>query len=287
MRRFLFILALMLLSSGLSAQIAKPEAVDLGLTVKWADRNVGASSAEDYGDLLAWGETQPKEDYSWMSYRWCEVDYAGGVYYYIFTRYWPGNDYLLPNMHRGKYAYPEGGVVRAQTYWGYVNQDANIELTVLKPSDDAASVAYGPEWRTPTRKEWAELMDNCRFVLVDADGVMGMKVISKKNGNSIYLPFTGQGEGTVSVFQGYNTGYFKHDNGNDRGLRGYYWSSDLYLNDDFYKAYYTESSSTGATAPSKAPCRSAYYFRVTDLGEYDINRMQRFYGHAVRAVYDK
>ena len=39
------------------------EWVDLGLSVKWATCNVGASSPEDYGDYFAWGETETKETY--------------------------------------------------------------------------------------------------------------------------------------------------------------------------------------------------------------------------------
>ncbi len=33
--------------------------------------NIGASSPEDYGDYFAWGETQPKDVYSWSTYKWC------------------------------------------------------------------------------------------------------------------------------------------------------------------------------------------------------------------------
>lgn len=40
------------------------EAVDLGLTVKWASCNVGATAPEEYGGHYAWGETEEKEDYS-------------------------------------------------------------------------------------------------------------------------------------------------------------------------------------------------------------------------------
>lgn len=40
------------------------EAVDLGLSVKWANCNVGAKSPEEYGDYFAWGETTTKSDYS-------------------------------------------------------------------------------------------------------------------------------------------------------------------------------------------------------------------------------
>ncbi len=47
-------------------QIEKPniinghEWVDLGLSVKWATCNVGASSPSDYGDYYVWGETSTK-----------------------------------------------------------------------------------------------------------------------------------------------------------------------------------------------------------------------------------
>ena len=50
----------------------EPEYVDLGLSVKWATFNVGASKPEDYGDYFAWGETEPKETYSWATYKWCD-----------------------------------------------------------------------------------------------------------------------------------------------------------------------------------------------------------------------
>ena len=45
------------------------QSVDLGLSVRWATCNVGATNPEDFGDYFAWGETVPKEDYSWETYR--------------------------------------------------------------------------------------------------------------------------------------------------------------------------------------------------------------------------
>ena len=39
------------------------EYVDLGLSVKWATCNVGATTPEGYGDYFAWGETSTKETY--------------------------------------------------------------------------------------------------------------------------------------------------------------------------------------------------------------------------------
>ena len=62
------LLALLLLPIGtVSAQ--KMKAVDLGLSIKWAPCNVGASSPEQYGDYFAWGETAP-----WTtSFNWSRV----------------------------------------------------------------------------------------------------------------------------------------------------------------------------------------------------------------------
>lgn len=38
--------------------------VDLGLSVKWATCNIGASDPTDFGDYYSWGETKVKDDYS-------------------------------------------------------------------------------------------------------------------------------------------------------------------------------------------------------------------------------
>lgn len=55
-------------TSGQNGQVVKVQAVDLGLSVKWANMNVGAESPEDYGDYFAWGETSTKETYDWSTY---------------------------------------------------------------------------------------------------------------------------------------------------------------------------------------------------------------------------
>ena len=55
---------------GQNGQVVKaiPDAVDLGLSVKWANMNVGAKSPEGYGDHFAWGETAAKAAYDWGNY---------------------------------------------------------------------------------------------------------------------------------------------------------------------------------------------------------------------------
>lgn len=49
---------------------AEITAIDLGLSVKWADRNIGASAPQQSGDYYAWGETETKREYSAQNYKW-------------------------------------------------------------------------------------------------------------------------------------------------------------------------------------------------------------------------
>ena len=58
--------------------------VDLGLPsgTLWATCNVGANSPEEYGDYFAWGETAPKSDYSWSTYKYFKSPEE------IITKYW-------------------------------------------------------------------------------------------------------------------------------------------------------------------------------------------------------
>lgn len=51
-----------------NAQVTSGDAVDLGLSVKWASCNVGATSPEENGDLFAWGETETKSKFSQENY---------------------------------------------------------------------------------------------------------------------------------------------------------------------------------------------------------------------------
>lgn len=78
------------------------EAIDLGLSVKWASRNVGASSPEDYGGYYAWGETEERDfwDYGLLKYKWfnsetCYMIYIGsnisGTQYDVARVKWGGS----------------------------------------------------------------------------------------------------------------------------------------------------------------------------------------------------
>ncbi len=132
--------------------------VDLGLEsgTKWATYNVGATKPTEYGDYFAWGETKPKEDYSWETYKWCNGDETS------LTKYNTKSDY------------------------GTVDNKK-----VLDAEDDAATANWGSAWRMPTPVEQRELLEGCDWEWVvdfNGSGVNGQLGTSKKNGNTIFLP---------------------------------------------------------------------------------------------------
>ena len=74
------------------------EWVDLGLSVKWATCNVGASSPSDYGDYYAWGETSTKSSYTEenSSTFGKSMGNIGGNSSYDVARYRWGGSWRLP-----------------------------------------------------------------------------------------------------------------------------------------------------------------------------------------------
>ena len=137
----------------ISGTINGHEWVDLGLSVKWATCNVGASSPCDYGSSLAWGETRPKRKYEWTTYNWCNRSSSK------LTKY------------------------NTDSSVGTVDNKAKLEL-----SDDAAHSNWGGNWRMPTDAEWTELLANCAWTWTTQNGTYGCIMTSKINGNSIFLP---------------------------------------------------------------------------------------------------
>ena len=137
------------------------EAVNLGLSVKWATCNVGAYAPEELGMYFSWGETEDKFSYYWNNYKYCN---GSGT---TLTKYNTNSNY------------------------GIVDNKTTLEL-----SDDAARVNWGGNWRMPTRTEQDELRNNCTWTWTTQNGVNGYKVTSKTNGNSIFLPAAGYRDGT-------------------------------------------------------------------------------------------
>lgn len=83
---------------------------------------------------------------------------------------------------------------------------------------DAAHVKWGAPWRMPTKTEFEELLTKCEWRWVMLNDVAGMKVTSKINRNSIFLPAADWLCGSVSSLPS-NT------------ITGDYWSSTQDEND--------------------------------------------------------
>ena len=147
-------------SCSVTVSYAPQNAVDLGLSVKWAPFNVGASNPEDYGDYYAWGETEPKSKYSWVTYKWCNGSYNS------LTKYNTSSSY------------------------GTVDNKTCLDL-----SDDAARANWGGSWRMPTDAELTELLTRCTWTWTTQGGKNGYEV-KGPNGNAIFLPAAGNYNGT-------------------------------------------------------------------------------------------
>ena len=94
---FMALVCMMMVSCG-SKKHNGHEYVDLGLSVKWATCNVGATSPEEYGHYFAWGETSPKEEYTEensLTYEKEMSDIAGNAQYDAATANW-GGDWRMP-----------------------------------------------------------------------------------------------------------------------------------------------------------------------------------------------
>ena len=161
-RIYTFLLAAMATTLCVTAQSTgnTHEYVDLGLPsgVRWATCNVGADAPEGFGNYYAWGETEPKESYSWDTYKY-------GTYSYNY-------DY--------------------STLTKYNNTD---RLTTLEAADDAATANWGEGWRMPTIAELNELEKECDWTWTadyNSTGIAGYIVASKTNSNSIFLPAAGE-----------------------------------------------------------------------------------------------
>lgn len=158
--------------------LSQLKAVDLGLSVKWASANVGATYPWNYGSYFAWGETSSKDNYSLETYKWYD----------------------------GIYTYSNFGVTK------YDISSTGDGLAILEAEDDAATQILGADWRIPTVDEWSELIDprKCTMVIMKdykGTGINGMLIVSNTNGNYIFLPANGSSQST-GLNSGGNTGYY-------------------------------------------------------------------------------
>lgn len=155
MKKFLFISVLAALMSCSSGE--EHNAVDLGLSVLWADCNVGANLPEEFGDYYAWGDTMANRPYGedCSAYPHCK-DLDGD------------------------------GNISSSCEFTYIGDDISG-----KEQYDAAAAKWGNGWRMPSYEQFEELLTKCKWELCEKNGVKGHK-ITGPNGNSIFLPIAGK-----------------------------------------------------------------------------------------------
>lgn len=149
-------LELLKAAAGIGGSTDKVEYVDLGLPSGnlWAKCNLGASAPEAFGDYYAWGEVEPKQEYTNSNHKW----YKEGAPSLGFTK--------------------------------YNNEDGKLSL---EDEDDAVIQKLGNGWRTPTLADFRELT-NQKYTTIEKttlNGVAGYQITSKRNKKSIFIPFAG------------------------------------------------------------------------------------------------
>ena len=169
------------------SSLPKHDYVDLGLPsgTLWATENIKDANGNEL--YFAWGETcgYTAEQVKGGKFDWDDYDFA------------PANWDDETNYGIKKYNKTDG-------------------LMILEPKDDAATVNWGEEWKTPTNEQFEELMAYTKYEWVEIDGVSGGKFTSTVEGYTdkfVFFPAVGYADdGEVDYV----------------GQDGNYWSSSMY-----------------------------------------------------------
>lgn len=192
------------------------EFVDLGLSVKWAKCNLGATKETEFGDYLAWGELTPyyepgQGEYSIPAPQWKSGKEAG--------------------YSQNCYKFSDDEVMTKYTKSG----------EILELEDDAAHAKYGGHVRMPTYKEWKELYSNCKMEYMTYDGIKGISFCSDINKERIFIPEAGFREGTRYQNYPYILNYWSSTLANASYLSGlsiqikdYQWETFFTYNKRWY-----------------------------------------------------
>ena len=213
--------------------------VDLGLDsgLLWAKCNMGTTDPKQPGDYYAWGETSTKKKYYSTNYKYYKAKYSIEVLKY--------------NEKDGK--------------------------EVLELEDDAANAYLGVGYRIPTKEDWEELLEDCKWetvttTLPEIVDPSQKKVIARwkvtgPNGNSIVLP-------TTSGFK--SDGWFVQP---DYDI--YYTTANLYPPADELSDEYKYLKAIALTWPMFA--KETLSENIEELSFKSINRAR---GIVVRPVFD-
>ena len=142
----------------LPAMNTQPDVLDLGLSVRWADRNVDCSSPEEFGSQCNWGDPE--------GYKIADV--------------WDKYKY-----------YKRGRLIKYNAKVDYGKVDG--WTTLCREDDFASNRIQEKGWRMPTVKEIRELKEKCVWVLARFYGQTGYKVTGP-SGACIFIPVPEDGQ---------------------------------------------------------------------------------------------
>ncbi len=186
---------------------AIPEGVvDLGLSVKWATCNLGASKPAEYGNYYAWGDIYPKssgfnpKNYKWFNYVGYNMPDNMSEAYLTIVKYKSSSGDIMSETDSRL-----GYIMRIRDYVPDNKEQLELE-------DDAARWVLGDGWRIPTDEQWKELIQGCEWTASTINGISGYKVSSRTRNASIFIPCAG---------------WISGDNIIDQNSYGDYWSSSL------------------------------------------------------------
>lgn len=154
-----------------SQKPASLELIDLGLSVKWANLNLGAQNENEVGGLFSWGEIAPRRN---NEFGWGNYDYndPNGVRE-------PGSTEWDSPLFITKYCFDR---------YGEKQDFKKGETVTLDKYDDAAFIFYGEGYRMPTKEEMQELLDLTisQCIYEKSKNCYHVTVVGK-NGNSIII----------------------------------------------------------------------------------------------------
>ena len=192
----------------------------------WAEWNVGAASAEDYGYYFSWGDV--------VGYK-CKEEISTDVFRTYFNVTWVSSQGVCMDVNKSPFTYSNCPI------YGKSNSQLRSEGCIdsmgnLTAAYDAATAHWGAPWRMPTKKEFAALCENCRTTWTIRNGVYGRLVTGKGSysAKSIFLPDAGHGVGS-SFYPGQSGSYWSSTSATSADVSFDPWSlffnvSDFYLN---------------------------------------------------------
>ena len=175
------------------------EEVDLGLSVKWANKNIGAQTVDDYGTYFSWGNT---DGYTVSGTKFLTVDEACQLISSVTEETITTKEELENMLSQMGTTIDNFGTVDGYSFdENTYNSTSGGQFTgnTLDAEHDAATSIMGDTWRMPTIKEYQELVNAVKSSSDDTKGTLTCQYE--------YIDLNGEQQSLV-VYNDAENGYF-------------------------------------------------------------------------------